>query len=78
MKMNGKKLFKEIYGGIEVRKKVRIAGIQLDIGVKIGRWLGIPGILKDNTKKQIEICDYIKHNFEVEKNGNVYIIIGIY
>lgn len=56
-------------GSIEPIRPVRIGGVQMGPGVRFGR-----GVSFGN----IDLFQYIGRDFQVEENGGVLIIVGIY
>lgn len=72
--MSMKKTFWEIFkvhpdGGIEPIKMVKIGGVQFGPGVRFGKGVSFSGV---------DLTLYIGHDLEVEEEGTLTIIKGIY
>lgn len=56
-------------GSIEPLRSVRIGGVQMNPGVRFGRGVSFGGI---------DLFAYIGRDFQVEEQGGVLIILGIF
>jgi hypothetical protein len=56
-------------GSIEPLRPVRIGGVQMGQGVRFGRGVSFGGV---------DLYQYIGHDFSVQEQGGVLIIVGIY
>ncbi len=70
MRINYWQVFKIHHdGGIEPVRRVRIGGVEFGPGVRFGKGVAFSGI---------DLNQYIGHDFEVEEQGDVLIVKGIY
>ncbi len=70
-RMNFFQLFRLEDNAIRPMRTVRIAGLEMGTGVRIGRG----GIWFDGN---IDLHNYIGHDFEVDEREGVYVMTGIY
>lgn len=56
-------------GTIEPKVKIRIGGVEFGPGVRIGSGVSFGGV---------DLSSYIGRDFEVESQGDVYVLKGIY